>query len=199
MTTISVCIGTYGSPKWAALAQRAIASARHQATPAHEVLHLHAHTLHEARNGAAQDATGEWLCFLDADDELDEHYIEAMTLAADHVGPALLRPATLGIYPDGHTDDEPVVHPPKPLLRANFMIIGTLIRRDQFLRLGGFDDLPVFEDWELWIRAWRDGAALRAVPDAIYRVYVNTTGRNSVPQETWSKTYDEIRRRHAAR
>jgi glycosyltransferase involved in cell wall biosynthesis len=198
MTTISVCIGTYGSPYWRQLAAtRAIVSVQNQTTPAHEILHHHAESLQDARNGAAAAATGEWLCFCDADDELDERYLEAMTtVAADLDGPALIQPATLGVYDGGRTDAHPVMIPAKPLLDGNFMVIGTLIRRDQFERLGGFDDWPVYEDWDLWIRAWRDGAQLCASSAAIYRVHVNVTGRNSADRDTQLRVYGQIRRRH---
>lgn len=195
--TISVCVGTFGSPYWRQLAStRAIASVQNQTTQPHEILHNHAETLQEARNGAAAQATGEWLCFLDADDELDEHYIAAMSVAANRKGPALLQPATLGVYPGGRTDTEPTLIPPKPLLDGNFMVIGTLIRRDQFLDIGGFGTWPVFEDWDLWIRAWRAGAALIAAPRAIYRVHVNPEGRNSGDRDTQLRVYSQIRRLH---
>lgn len=198
MTSISVCIGTYGSPEWRSLAAtRAIPSAMNQTVAPHEILHKHADTLDVARNGAAAEATGEWLCFLDADDELDKGYIEAMTVAASREeGPALLQPATLGVDPLGGEDDHPVVIPAKSLLVGNFMVIGTVIRRDQFLRVGGFADLPVFEDWDLWIRAWIDGTRLVAVPDAIYRVHVNETGRNRMPIDVFHRVYTQIREKY---
>lgn len=196
--TIAVCIGTFGSVEWALRAERRAApSAERQTVRPQQVIHYHGADLRAARNGAAGRAKTEWLCFLDADDELDPGYIEAMSMAAMDAGDALLQPATLGVYPDGREDAHPVVIPGKPLLDGNFMVIGTLIRREQFDRLGGFGDWPIYEDWDLWIRAWRDGARLVAVPDAIYRVYVNSGGRNAGERSEQIRVYNQIRTLHA--
>lgn len=75
---VSVLIGTYGDPSWAKLARRARASTAGQG--AHEVLYGHEEhgTLASVRNSLAASASGDWLCFLDGDDELASGYLEAM-------------------------------------------------------------------------------------------------------------------------
>lgn len=205
---IGVVIATYGDrAHWAALAERAMASVDRQTTRASFCHWRHGANLHDTRNGAAHDvlhnvtrAAGvctDWLCFLDADDTLDPHYIEAMARVAAAVdGDALIQPSTLGVYPDGHEDPEPVLIPTKPLLDGNYMVIGTLIRCEQFERLGGFRDWPCYEDWDLWIRAARDGAELLTCPDAIYRVGVNENSRNNSSRELQIRTYHAIRNQY---
>lgn len=202
---ITVCIGTYGDyATWSDMVdRRAMPSVERQTLPAAAIRWVHGATLHEARNVAAETARpahsrSEWICFLDADDELDEHYLEAMTEAIAKLedGAWLLQPATLGVHPDGHEDPHPVVIPAKPLLDGNFLVIGTLLRQEQFHRLGGFGNWPIYEDWDLWIRCWRDGAATRPVPEAIYRVHVNSSGRNSAGRSAQVRTYNEIRRQY---
>lgn len=199
MTRISVVIGTFGDrDKWGALAERrAAVSATRQSRPAEGVYHCHGDTLHEARNQAAEWAAGEWLAFLDADDELDVGYVEAMAAATEQAGPGdwLLQPATLGVV-DGHDDPFPVVIPPKPLIEGNYLIIGTLIRRDQFLRLGGFREWPIYEDWDLMLRAWLDGAEVLTVPEAIYRVHVTPGSRNQADRAVQLQVYGAIRQQH---
>jgi GT2 family glycosyltransferase len=199
VTTIAVCTGTYGGAEWLTLAkERAGASVDRQTRRATWVSSHH-QSLHEARNNAAAslqllDDDIEWLCFLDADDELDAGYIAAMATATERLeGDWLLQPATLGVYADGREDTRPVVIPTKPLLDGNYLVISTLIRRSQFERLGGFRDWPCYEDWDLWIRAHLDGARIRQVPAAILRVHVNETGRNCAARETQLRTYHAIR------
>jgi glycosyltransferase involved in cell wall biosynthesis len=173
--SVSVVVGTFGDSSWKKLARNAVASAKRQTVAADSVLHVHADTLQEARNSGAEQSTGEWICFLDADDELDEFFIEAMEDAISKVsGPALLQPSNL------NSDvGYPVLLRKRSLERCNFLIIGTVVRRDQFLEVGGFSDLPVLEDWELWIRLSKAGAEHRAVPDAIYKINVRPGSRNS--------------------
>lgn len=189
--SVSIVVGTFGDAKWSVMADAvALPSAYNQTYPATDIISVHADTLAQARNIGAERANGDWLVFLDADDTLDPRYLAAMSeWMADR--PMLLQPSTLGVYPDGREDEAPVLIPARPLHSGNFMVIGTAIRRDQFLKVGGFKERPMYEDWCLWIRAWQDGALLQPVPDAIYRVGVNPTGRNSQDkreQERWFRT-----------
>jgi GT2 family glycosyltransferase len=204
MTTvpIRVCIGTYGDrDTWQPLAHQAMRSVDEQTVKAASSFWVHGPDLHTARNTAALQLPGghEWLCFLDADDELDCEYLDAMAEVAGRcAGPVLIQPSTLGIHPDGTEDSHPVLIPPKPLIEGNYLIIGTLIRFDQFERLGGFDDWSIYEDWDLWLRAVIDGALVVSAPDAIYRVHVNPGGRNNAPRGQQLDTYQRIRHRHQA-
>lgn len=200
VTRIAVCIGTFGDyERWATIAtSRAIPSAHNQTAKAAIVRWVHSASLAEARNQAAEHAIRcydpEWLCFLDADDELDAGYLAAMDKAASHLnGDFLLQPATLGIHPDGRTDVEPVVIPPKPILDGNFMVIGTLVKAEQFVKVGGFADWPIYEDWDLWIRCSLAGASHQPVPDAIYRVHVNPASRNNGERAEQVRVYNQIR------
>jgi glycosyltransferase involved in cell wall biosynthesis len=194
---ITVCVGTFGDQIWERLAnERALPSAKRQSLRAEAVRWSHGTHLHAARNLAAAEATSKWLCFLDADDELDAGYLEAMTAVVSRIPDsvqALVQPSTLGVHPDGHEDLEPVLIPRKPLLEGNFMVIGTLIRTEQFHRLGGFHDWPIYEDWELWLRAWIDGAIFEAAQKAIYRAHVYDISRNKGPRTMQVDIYNRIK------
>lgn len=155
-----------------------------------EVLRSHASTLQDARNNGAEEATGEWLVFLDADDELDVGYVEAML---DGDGD-IRQPSTLGIV-DGQPDDYPVLIPRRNLLEANFLVIGSMVRRSLFLDVGGFDDYPILEDWGLWLKLWIEGAQIGSAPEAIYRVHVNQHGRNNHEPSLHGQYYTAIRQR----
>lgn len=174
---VTVIVGTYGSDEW-----RSHGAATAEA---HGAVHVHGKTLAEARNYGAQAATSEWLVFLDADDSLSEGYTDAI-LAADG---DLRAPALHLIYPDR------VVVPDlakRDIERTNPCCIGTAIRRDLFLAIGGFPELDGWEDWAVYLRAVRRGARLVHVPDAIYRATVRPGSRNqSVPDP--SSLYAHIR------
>src|SRR3990172_10108928 len=76
---VSICIATFGDSRWRDLPySRAYPSALDQG--AHEIImeHQPEGTVASSRNAAAEKAKGDWLCFLDADDELAQGYLSAM-------------------------------------------------------------------------------------------------------------------------
>lgn len=130
-------------------------------------------TVAQLRNRGAERARGEWLCFLDADDELAPGYLEAMS-----TGTADLRgPATLFVRPTG-ARTEPALIPARPLEQSNYLVIGTLVRRAMFLAVGGFHEWPVHEDYDLWLRCSRAGATVEQIEAAVYVVYERRVSRN---------------------
>ena len=185
---VGVVIGTFGDiTKCNSLALNAVKSAEDAGVD--KVIWMHRGTLHEARNAGAKMLDTEWLIFLDADDELDEGYIDAMLEGEGDIR----KPSTLGVYPDGSEDDAPTMIPEKDLDRANHIVIGAMCRAELFWKVEGFRDYPVLEDWDLWRRMCRAGATVGEVPDAVYRVHVNPDSRNS-NQDLHDRVYQQIRR-----
>lgn len=205
---ITVCIGTYGDPSWRKLAkERAVPSAL---TAIREVFHgevLHTHmtdgTLAEVRNDIAGRANGDWLCFLDADDELAPDYLKAMgfawlTGAITEDWSPLLIPRVQYVWPGGRRDA-----PRFPAFReganadeisdGNWLVIGTLIRRDRFLEVGGFEEWPMYEDWALFARAWKAGAQLVQVPGAVYIAHRKPGTRNHQGRSLAVETHAAIK------
>lgn len=173
---VGVAIGTFGDKlEWANYARRAMLSVGRQ-TVAADVRHVHGQSLHQARNAAAEELTGhKWLIFLDADDELDERYVERMLAGEGDIR----RPATIGVYPDGTEDDAPVMIPRTDMRRTNCVVIGAMHLAKFFYGAGGFHDYPILEDWALWRKMIAAGASIGDVPDAVYRVHVRPGSRNT--------------------
>jgi glycosyltransferase involved in cell wall biosynthesis len=169
----SIIIASYGDDHYRRLAeQRAYPSAITQGCEV--ILHHDEGTkIHEARNNAAARASGEWLCFLDADDELEPGYMDAMMQSSGDLRYPKVR------YVMRQTEPlRPAVELRKRhLLEGNYMVIGTMLRRELFNRVGGFDEFRSWEDWCLWIKCWMAGAESQLCPNAVYRSYVNPTGR----------------------
>lgn len=153
-----------------------------------------------AKHMLAKDA--DWLIFLDADDLLDPGYVEKALPYMDLVD--LIQPATCGFYPDGSTDEEPnLIEPARSFLQRNHIVIGAPVRASLFEEVGGFNDLPVLEDWDLWIRVMLAGGVVYESPGSIYWVGVNPKGRNLVGQGGGSadhrSTYSHIRSQTSTR
>ena len=178
MTTISVVIATYGGDEWCVMAEeRALMSV---ADTDDLVMHHETHgTRASSLNNAAQATDGDWLLFLDADDEFAPGYVGAMRRALEHTGdgPVLLTPAVQSIRKG--RPGKPFFFPECSLQTGNWLVIGTMISRDLFMQIGGFRDHPHgLEDWNLWARAVRAGARIVKVPDAVYRAHWNPRSKH---------------------
>lgn len=176
---VTVAIGTYGPDWWRRLAiSRAVPSANALDVP---VVHAHAATLHEARNAALAHVDTEWVIHLDADDELEPDYVEAMAGGTADVrapsvryvhGDRLQKPGMPQVA--GHT------HRCKAdcLMYGNWLVVGAAVRTELVREIGGWRDWPAYEDWDLWVRVWQEGATIEAIPQAVYRAHVRPDSRN---------------------
>lgn len=187
--TFSILISTYGADYWRELAQtRAVPSA--EAQNPHEVFILHEPdgTIASCRNNNAARATGDWLVFLDADDELNPGYIDAMKAREqqavyqhDYIvresQPRLLQPAVSYVRNGRHMPAR--ILGPGDLRHDNYLVIGTAVPRHLFEQVGGFNDYPHgFEDWSCWAKCWKAGAVVVPVPRAVYRAHINPRSKH---------------------
>jgi hypothetical protein len=208
---VAVVIATCGEQKWADLAwERAQPSADEQEPrPQIVVRHYPELTVAEARNALARDhTTADWLCFLDADDELEPGYLAAMSAVewgthgpTNWTEPPLLIPYVRFVR-GGRSLEEARIPNKGGWPRVNEAVIGTLVHRRLFEQVGGFRTridcescggggwgcrdcegtggtaLTIYEDWDLWLRCVDAGAQRIYVKDAVYRAHVNRDGRN---------------------
>jgi GT2 family glycosyltransferase len=217
---VSCVVATYGAQQWARRGRIALDSAVGFAEAFS--LHLDGGNLALARNTAAAAAECEWLCFLDADDELSPGFLDAMKLAlhaykwgsltdvqtesgsrptrlGELLPPALLVPAVQYLDPAGVPLGEPAIPDwDRNLYDVNCAVVGTLVPRTLFASVGGFDERwAAYEDWELWLRCVRAGARLVPVPAAVYRARAALGSRNRQARTVLDGAYKSIRAEHA--
>jgi len=178
MMTIAVCVCSYGDESWREIAlSRAVPSVEGQEADELIVVHEPSGDIASCRNHAAESASSQAIIYCDADDELDTGYVAAMRAAVTDTAPVLATPRVSYIV-KGRAQ-HPKFWPEKPLSQGNWMVIGTMVQRDQFLATGGFDARPhAFEDWAVFARLWRDGARIVKVPAAVYRAHWMPNSRN---------------------
>lgn len=173
---VTVCIGTFGDPSWIETAKRAIASVPNDVP----VIHRHEESLSAARNACLESVRTEWVIYLDADDELEPGYIEAMASGtADVRGPIAryVRGTKFNIWQPrvaGHTHECVA----ECLADGNWLLIGAAVRADILREAGGWHEHPWSEDWCTWIRCWKIGATFELIREAIYRAHVRPDSRN---------------------
>ena len=183
--TIGVVIASYGDRSaWNTMAVRALNSVCLQTLPPDEVYRIHRNSLHEARNEGALALSTEYVCFLDCDDELEPDYLRSMMSIPTQTGKMYLRYPMVRYVSEsmenrGRTP-APIALPSRPLWQGNFLVIGTVIKRDLFIRAEGFRDIHAYEDWDLWLRCWILGADPVLVRGAIYKAWRRRGSRNAV-------------------
>lgn len=176
---VTVAVSTFGSADWVALAHsRAIPSVE---TLGVRWVHAHAATLDDARNKALESVDTEWVCHLDADDELTAGYFDAMSAATADVRvpsvsyvtarrPGAPRmPRVAGHHHRCAADCLP---------DGNWIVVGAVVRTEMVRSVGGWRDFPWSEDWDLWLRCHLAGASFDSVPAAVYRAHVRRDSRN---------------------
>lgn len=181
---VTVVVATYGDPSWQELAfERAVPSAQDQGV---QVIQAHGVDLMDARNTGLKNVQTSWVIFLDADDELEPGYIDAMLAATGDIRVPQVRyvhpkrerrpyfPRVAGHYHHDCTAE--------CLAFGNWIVIGAMVRTRLLRDVGGFRDFDWSEDWDLWVRCWQAGATFERVPDAVYRAHVRPDSRNRGPE-----------------
>lgn len=176
---VTVAVATFGASSWVELAeQRAIPSAAALGVP---WVHVHGGSLHEARNEAVGLVETEWVCHLDADDELEAGFFDAVAgVDADVRVPAVryVRPGRSAAprVPRVAGHDHDCVA--DCLTAGNWLVVGSVVRADMVRSVGGWRDFEWSEDWDLWLRCYLAGATFAVASDAVYRAHVRRCSRN---------------------
>lgn len=182
---ITIVVASHGDRSWSELAcARAVpsAEAEHVAT-----LHLHCFedgaTLAFARNRALRQVTTSHVVYLDADDEVEPGFVDAMLAGtADlrapavryvkHGGPGFAIAKMPRVAGHGHDCTA------ECLAFGNWLVVGALVPVELVRRVGGWREWDYYEDWDLWARCWQAGATVEAIPAAVYRAHVRPDSRN---------------------
>jgi glycosyltransferase involved in cell wall biosynthesis len=164
--------------------ERAMQSAHSQTIPV-EVLWEHGETLASARNQGAENASGDRLVFLDADDELEPNFARSITEPE-----SVLQPLTVQKWENTYPTEPAYMEPRADLIDGNHLIVGCPVKRDIFMDVGGFDEWPVYEDWALWLKIKKAGGTFGKTT-GIYRINLREGSRNSSP--VGPEVYEQIR------
>lgn len=167
----------------------------------------------DSRNKALALASGQWACFLDADDTWVPSKLERVAVVID-ADPDLTMVAhdvrmidTAGreIKRRGYAlDDRPLYD--QLLYRGNFLTTSAMcVRRDAIEAAGGFDtraDYFTVEDYDLWLRIASTGARLAMIDEPLGDFLVHPASASSKLVRNYDalmRVYDDHAIRRAAR
>jgi len=145
-----------------------------------------------ARNFGVQEAAGEWVAFVDADDlwEPDKLARQMEALARSPVASLCYTARREFVEHGGAIERLNIVPVPPPegireaLFRnTTFLPSSVVIQRAAFLAAGGFDtEFKIVEDWDLWLRLLHSGVAFAACPEPLllYRIHPDSVSHDAM-------------------
>ena len=147
-----------------------------------------------ARNTGVQVSSGKYLLFLDSDNKLRSDFIK-ITLpkleANPHAGVVYGNAAFFGEISErksftSHTFDK------YKLVIDNYIDVCSLVRREAFEKVGGFDEersIIGYEDWEFWIRMSAASWGFIYVPETLfdYRIRIHSVIANASKEDNYKK------------
>lgn len=189
MAGVTICVATFGDTHWRDIAaEHALASAATFAVP---VVHVHGDTLWDARNACLDQVTTGHVVYLDADDELEPGYLQAMAEAPDaDVRVPYVRYVTTPTRVPNPVMPRVVGHhhacTQACLPEGNWVVIGAQARTQLLRDVGGWRAYG-WEDWDMWLRCHLAGARFTVATGAVYRAHVRPGSRGRyTPQESRS-------------
>lgn len=145
-----------------------------------------------ARNIGFRISTGKTVLFLDADDKLAPDFLEQcgrVIAKSDIVYPNMLYFGDLEI---NQLKEAPKNITPEYIIGRKLEIpVTSLMHRDVFESVGGFKDLPVYEDWDFWIKAMRNGYTFTKANTLLWYRQSNDS-RNNGNKELRNKIHSQI-------
>lgn len=118
-----------------------------------------------ARNLGIKHSSGKYILPLDADDKINENYLEKAVSILENEKNVKLVTGQVQLF--GNTNEK-LLMPAfdlRSFLVVNYITISTMFRRSDFDKTNGFDEtMKVFEDWDLFIALLKKGGDVKELP-----------------------------------
>lgn len=156
-----------------------------------------------SRNQGALLASSEHLLFLDADDALDEHFIEAMVKVKAETKADIIYPNVL-LWSYWHKDvkkrnawhESAEKITKENMLEYNQIVVTSLVSKKMYFDAGGTPSLPILEDYKLWLMCMDKGATFAKSPFSVLKYRQREKGRLRHNDEAKNEWKFKIREEH---
>ena len=146
----------------------------------------------KARDIGVKMSKGKLLLFLDADDRLAPDFIEQCGRVIKDCDIAYPNVLMFGAIEIPKLVDAPKEITPKYIMgRKCGLVVTSMMRRSVYEKLGGFRELPVYEDWDFWIRAVAEGFVFKRA-NTLLHYRQNRLSRNHLTLEKKTITHTKI-------
>lgn len=155
-------------------------------------------TIGPCRNAGLAATKSPNIVFMDADDVMPAGYIKGLFDALNENGRAAVaypQHKCFGIRNDVGTF---LPYNRDELLRVNYIVSCSMVKRAAVEAVGGWDEqLPCYQDWDLWLRIGAQGWEMAGVPNVCMdvRTHPNSLSSMTLNRAYW---YQEILRRQPA-
>lgn len=149
----------------------------------------------KARNTGILAATGEFIAYVDADDELDEHMVEICTACVQRTGADWCITDILEVIVSDRDSANRLKRSPVPetgarheILREDFVLSAPFFRRKTLIDVGLYDtQLRTREDWDMSVRLIWAGYHYSYIAEPLYRYHIRA---DSLMRNSKRLTYD---------
>lgn len=150
----------------------------------------------------AERSKAPFILFVDGDDYLDPDFLEMAWRKVNVAQASVVYPkaaifSDAGMSPHGVIDQ--IEFDLRVLMRRNYIPVTSLMRREVFKKVGGFDEDFVhgLEDWNLWISAALAGVSFAFEPKAILYYRHHSDARSHTANARQDDIYRLIKEKHA--
>lgn len=152
------------------------------------------------RNEGARLAVSDSLLFVDADDVLNEYFIEAMVQVKAKTHAEIIYPNVL-LWSSWHKDvklrnawheaTDKVTR--ANMLEYNQIVVTSLVDRELYITVGGTPNIPILEDYSFWMKCLKRKAMFAKSPFSVLKYRQRAESRLRSNNELKNEWYYKIR------
>lgn len=144
------------------------------------VIHTANSGVSAARNRGIEEACGEYILPLDADDLIGPSYLARTSAVLDEQSDVVVAYGERTMFGEMEGGGRLPEYDPRALLLDNCISPAALFRKDDWRKVGGYNEKMIngWEDWDFWIALSKFGKRVVKLPDILFYYRVRSSSRD---------------------